>query len=596
MLNKLKTSTRVLLFLVAGTFSLSGQDLSLVMPEAPSLLFPEEQDLTDEQIDLILRELMGAWIDEGEEVILAEIKQIIFLREPGEVDLISLSAGEVTNLTDRPDLNAESVRFLVELAIGNSASQESLDRLLVAVRTILATEGRVFSLVYLPPQDITDGTLQIVIQPSLLGQIRVEGNRFFSDASYLNRVRLSPGQPIDIATLRTGIDRINRNPFRVAAVEIAQGQEPVTTDFILQVRELRPYRVFAGYNNTGTRVTTEDRVFAGITLGNLWGQAHQLTLQATSDLDFRYSKSLSGNYRLDLPRNHELVFLGAYSEIESVPNEGLDQEGRSWQVGANYTIPLAPFWRYTHRIVFGADFKFSDNNLELNLPPFIIPISDTLTHVIQARLEYRGTIGDNWGMTDFGIGLTASPGGIGSKNSSEAFEAARFNADPQYVYLSLDGTRTLELGAWVDVLSNWTWQLRADAQFASTNLLGSEQFSAGGVNSVRGYEQGEVIGDNAVFLSQELQLPGYVRPLRLGNYEATSILRFFLFQDFARTWSTDKLPEETAFNLHSAGLGMRYQLGQTLSANLSHGWQLRETGRSSTTNSYRTHISVQLSY
>ncbi len=424
----------------------------------------------------------------------------------------------------------------------------------------------------------------------------IKNREYFSEQSYLGRLKLSPGEGLDTGRIQVGLDRINSNPFRSAAFQVEKGAEPATTDVVLRVRERRPWRAFAGYNNTGTQNTTEDRMFAGLTLGNVWGMAHQLTLQATSDFDIEHSKSVSGNYRMDLPHNHELFFFGAYSEIKGVPNGGFDQEGTSWQLGFNYTIPLEPRGDYSHQLILGFDYKSSDNNLELSLPPFIIPITDTLTHIAQARVEYRGTLQDDWGETRFGLGLTYSPGGLGSKNDDDAFEAARFQADSEYAYLSLDGSRTLELGMLTQALAGWTWQLRSSLQLSNRNLLGSEQYAGGGFGSVRGYEQGEVVGDNAFFIAQEWQLPVIPTKVSLPGVKKTGLLRPFAFQDYARTWNTDQLPDEEAFNLHSYGVGLRYQVARNLTLDLAHGWQLRDSGSSDTGDNYRTNVSLRLAY
>ena len=565
------------------------------MPEpTPKLVEPAEQNLPVDDFEALRSRVIGA--TEGEKILLPELKQIVFLQELEQLGSVDLPAARRSNLEDLPELDSEGLRGVVDLFVGLPVSRESLERLRTTVRLVLAQEGKPFSIVYTPPQDITDGRVQLVVRESRVGALEIEGREYFSERSYRGRLSVVPGGRLDPNSIQVGLDRINSNPFRSAALQVEKGDAPATTDVVLQVRERRPWRVFTGYNNTGTAVTTEDRIFAGLTLGNVWGMAHQLTLQATSDLDIEHSKSVSGNYRMDLPHNHELFFFGAYSEIRSVPNGGFDQEGTSWQLGFNYTIPFVRVGDYTHRLILGFDYKSSDNNLELSLPPFIIPVSDTLSHIAQARAEYRGKLEDDWGSTVFGLGLTYSPGGLNSDNDDDAFEASRFQADSEYAYLSLDGSRTVELGMLAEALGGWTWQLRSSLQLSNANLLSSEQFSAGGIGSVRGYEQGEVVGDNAFFVSQEWQLPVIPTKVLLPGYNETGLLRPFAFQDYARTWSTDRLPDEDAFNLHSIGVGLRYQVARNLSLKIAHGWQLRGSGSSDTGDSYRTHVSLQLSY
>ena len=538
-------------------------------------------------------ELGGA--QPGETVLLAELKQIILLEDASQLGTIQLAAGPTSNLPEFPHLDTEPLRGVIDLFVGESVSQESIQRLRLSLGLVLAEQGYPFSLVYTPPQDITDGVLQIVVKESQLGSLKINGGQYFSEQSYFGRLGLEPGGKIDSKAIQVGLDRINSNPFRSAAVQAERGAEPATTDVVLQVRERRPYRVFAGYNNTGTDVTTEDRMFVGFTLGNVWGLAHLMTLQATADFDVKHSKALSGNYSMDLPHNHNLSFSGAYSEIESVPNGGLDQEGTSWQTSVNYTIPLQSQKKeYRHHLEFGFDYKSSDNNLELNLPPFIIPISDNLTRVAQARIKYGGTLSDAWGSTRFGLELTYAPGGIGANNDDTSFAGSRALATADYLYGNITLFRDTPLSGGRFTGSSWT--IRGELQLSDTNLLSSEQFSAGGSGSVRGYEEGEVIGDNAFFISQEFLLPAMNPILDLHFQRYTGSLRPFVFYDYARTWNTDKLAGEKPFNLMSVGTGIRYQVSRNATFNFAYGWQLKDSGSSFTGDNSRAHVMLQLSY
>src|SRR5262249_7456373 len=86
--------------------------------------------------------------------------------------------------------------------------------------------------------------------------------------------------------------------------------------------------------------------------------------------------------------------------------------------------------------------------------------------------------------------------------------------------------------------TNWTLSLRVDGQVASEPLISNEQFGAGGVNSVRGYHEGEVFGDNGWHVSLEQKTPahviGFVHRLPLA-------VRGSLFMDYAETFLIDPL-------------------------------------------------------
>jgi hemolysin activation/secretion protein len=147
------------------------------------------------------------------------------------------------------------------------------------------------------------------------------------------------------------------------------------------------------------------------------------------------------------------------------------------------------------------------------------------------------------------LGLTAALRGLGSDTA--AFEQARAFAQPNFVHVNLDARLTQALGHGVELAERFSGQL------ADQPLVSSEQFSAGGFTSVRGYLQSEAIGDDGVSGSLELQSPS-LAPL-LGRH--VDDLRFVGFFDGAALWVLDPLPQQTFyFNLYSTGLGLRFDV------------------------------------
>ncbi len=348
-------------------------------------------------------------------------------------------------------------------------------------------------------------------------------------------------------------------------------------------------RVFAGANNTGTQSTTEERMLVGFNWGNVFGLGHQLTLQAVTDQEVHHSKALSGSYSFDLPWRHSVSLSGSYSKTDGIVATPFSLEGESWQLGANYTLPLPELkdGKYNQQIVFGADLKSSDNNFDFA----DIPISDNLTRVIQARAEYTGTLLSDYGLTSGSIKLTAAPGDLSDHNDDQFFSLSRSKASAKYLYGTINLSHSIPLSG---LFEGWSWKGRTRLQLSSHNLIGSEQFGAGGSGTVRGYEEGEVFGDEGLLLSQELTAPAFPIFKSMGG-KLPDAMTVFLFEDFARTNSVHKLPGERNFNLHSLGLGFRYQLSTYVTAQASYGVQLKDSRSSDTGDNNRLHFSMQIS-
>ncbi len=111
--------------------------------------------------------------------------------------------------------------------------------------------------------------------------------------------------------------------------------------------------------------------------------------------------------------------------------------------------------------------------------------------------------------------------------------------------------------------------LRSNFQLASEALVPLQQFGVGGIDSVRGYRQDALLGDNAVFASGEIRLPIY------RNSKQNLLLQVTPFVDFGTTWDSGiRFNDQNlakSDTLASVGLGLRLQLSNRLTARFDWG-------------------------
>ncbi|MBW4550236.1 MAG: BamA/TamA family outer membrane protein [Aphanocapsa sp. GSE-SYN-MK-11-07L] len=104
---------------------------------------------------------------------------------------------------------------------------------------------------------------------------------------------------------------------------------------------------------------------------------------------------------------------------------------------------------------------------------------------------------------------------------------------------------------------------KAGLQVADRPLVGFEQFSIGGISTVRGYRQDVALGDNGIFGSTELRIP-----LFRGKSSALSLSPFF---DIGYVWEDQPEFSSPSELLASTGLSLQYNFSNRLSANLTWG-------------------------
>ncbi len=121
---------------------------------------------------------------------------------------------------------------------------------------------------------------------------------------------------------------------------------------------------------------------------------------------------------------------------------------------------------------------------------------------------------------------------------------------------------------WVRTVSpdpNFFLLLRGNIQLADRALIPIEQFGLGGLTSVRGYRQDAILSDNGVFGSAELRVP-VLRLPKIGG-----LLQVAPFADVGTTWNGSGFANANPQTLASVGVGLRFQLGNSLNARFDWG-------------------------
>lgn len=122
-------------------------------------------------------------------------------------------------------------------------------------------------------------------------------------------------------------------------------------------------------------------------------------------------------------------------------------------------------------------------------------------------------------------------------------------------------------GQWIRRLRRDTFLVaKTDVQLANRTLLPLEQFGIGGGNSVRGYRQDILLGDNGVSASAELRFPIVGRSDR-----GLGVLQIAPFVDAGRVWNSSGRDSLDSQFLLSVGTGLRWELGDSMSANFYWG-------------------------
>jgi hemolysin activation/secretion protein len=480
--------------------------------------------------------------------------------------------------------------------IGKPVSPQTIDSLKRDIVLYYRRHDRPVVDVVLPEQEITSGVLQFVVIEGHVGEVRVEGNEWFSTQKLAGQLRMQSGQEIETSRVEADVNWLETNPFREVNATYAPGKDFGTTDVIFHVRDRVPFGAHAEFENGGNEVTGEDRWRTGFCWGNAFGLDQQLSYQFTASSDPQGLLAHSATYTIPLPWRHTLSLSGTYSDESAEPSEtgqASRESGRSWSAGLRYTVPLPPIGSVAHDLFFGADFKRANNDFAFGgtqLYPSDVDIA-------QLAGGYEAEEQDRLGGTTLKGTIFYSPGGVTDDNSDEAFQQARAFSRAEYVFGRLNVERCITLP------EGFSLRLKASGQWSSTNLQASEQLSLGGYDSVRGFQEYETRGDSGYLLSAELRTPSFSL-LHLGQAEESTPalhpfddqLQLLAFFDYGKAYIRDPVPgEASSIELASAGVGLRYAIARYLSVRFDYGWPLKDGGLPHSRDA-ATHLGVTISY
>jgi hemolysin activation/secretion protein len=443
--------------------------------------------------------------------------------------------------------------------------------------------------VFVPEQEVPRGILQVVVRQGVLGQVKVQGNRYFDSASIAGELRTRPGEPILSQRMDPDLAWLNNNPFRSVNALYAAGEKPGTTDIILDTTDRFPLRPYLTYSNDGVKATNENVYGAGFTYGNVLGLGHILDFQYAQSVSPAHFRSYATSYTVPLPWRDQLVLTAQYSTSVAETLSAFKTTGDAIDISGRYVINLPQgnfrkLFNLTHQASFGYEYRRLSSDLAFGGTS----VFTSKPEVDQFVGNYTAALKDPYGSTNFDGSLFGSPGGLTGNNTDAAFSQARFGAPASYVYtrLRLERTNALPL--------DFTLVGRGTAQFTDSPLLASERLGYGGARTVRGYDESIFLGDKGYQATVEIRTPS-VSPLALvGVRDISDSLQFLTFFDYGLAQQVHRTAGFNDAVLASYGAGLRYTIAPYLTARFDYGIPLRNVAGQHF--SGRPHVGIVLGY
>ncbi len=440
--------------------------------------------------------------------------------------------------------------------LGPARTAQDVEQARQALEKVYQEKGYQTVSVQIPPQQVRGGVVVLQVVEGSVGRLRVTGARYFTPSQIKKAVpSLAEGRVPNFNDVSREIVALNQLPDRKVTPTIRAGAIPGTVDVDLVVKDTLPLHGSVELNNRYSVNTTPLRLNAYASYNNLWQLGHsigvsfQIAPQRPEDATI-----YSAYYIARLPRISwlSLMLQGTRQNSNVSTLGGGAVAGNGEVIGGRIIATLPGMKDFYHSLSFGLDYKHFTQDLMVGSMVVGTPIT-----YYPFNLSYNAALAGKGHSTELTASIIFHFRGMGS--AEEEFDNRRYNADGGFFYFrgSLSHTQDLPLGFQIF--------LQTQGQAAGQPLVDSEQFSGGGLDTVRGYLESEVLGDNALVGSVELRSPS---PKIRGIDE----WRVYGFVDGGVFTLNDPLPEQQSrFNLASVGLGSRIRLLGHLNGSLDAG-------------------------
>lgn len=403
-------------------------------------------------------------------------------------------------LKDTVHMSEKEMEELVSPYAGKCLGVDEIQNLLSAITAFYVKKGYVTTRVYLPAQDLTKGTLQIKVVEGKVSDIRID-----KDARIQHLCNIFPGvegEDLNLRDFEMGIDQLNRLLSNNATMDIEPGANPGESVVVIKNKPTKFWHASVTADNYGTRTTGRNQVGATASLDNL-----------TTFNDF-----LSVTQRKTLPFGDGEKDANSTTALWSIPygyatfTAGITQSNYDSMLPTASGTPLhlegdtRDIYATLERVVYRDQNGKATVNATLTNDVTNTFIADQKIGVSSRTLTWL-QLGANYSTALWGGNANI---GVGYYRGLNLFHSLNDAANLPGIVPRAQFTKyTLSAGysrAFAAIGEKWLASTQFSGQYAPTTLYGSQQFSVGGIYTVRGFFEEQLANDNGYFFRNDLTL------------------------------------------------------------------------------------------
>ncbi len=475
-------------------------------------------------------------------------------------------------------LSADDIKAITSKIEGRNVTIAEIQQVVNEINRLYATKGFVTARAYLPEQTISGGSIRIGLIESKVGNITVDGNKWTRTKYITDRVGQDQNKVFDIVELEKDVVSFNRYNEGVSLkANLRAGTAPGTTDIDIKAEEKFPFHLVGVMDNAGRYTTGRIRGGAMIYADSLFKNRDKMSMGS-----YFSGGATSPFFDYNVPVNKRdgrvgFLYTSTFAKLKYGGYNWMDIRSQGYQYSLYYSQPLVRRPDFELKSYAALNYKHA----KVSYFDEALISRDEVTSAEVAMNIRKDTKHGIWYL-----------------NQSLYYAFPLIDSVSNYFKYSGSATRLHDFSHGI------IGQLRGNYQVIPQNKYVPylDQIQSGGLFTVRGYNEGIMIGKNGYFLSGELIFP--ILPSSIKKFGNTDermpflgrVVKGAIFADHAGIFP--RRYEDTyrgSYFLASIGMGLRVQLPGSLTGRVYWGFPLIKNYHDTAAHGGRFHFELTLS-
>ncbi|PRM15685.1 Heme/hemopexin transporter protein HuxB precursor [Haemophilus influenzae] len=393
------------------------------------------------------------------------------------------------------EVAADELAHILKNYVGKEVSLSDLSNLANEISEFYRNNNYLVAKAILPPQEIEQGTVKILLLKGNVGEIRLQNHSALSNkfVSRLSNTTVNTSEFILKDELEKFALTMNDVPGVNAGLQLSAGKKVGEANLLIKINDAKRFSGYVSVDNQGNKYTGRYRLAAGTKVNNLtgWGDELKLDLLSSNQANLKnaridYSSLIDGySTRFGVTANYLHYKLGGNFK-------SLQSQGHSHNLGAYLLHPTirTPNFRLSTKV------SFNHQNLT---------DEQQAVSVKQKRKINSLTVGidGSWNLIKDGttyFSLSTLFGNLANQtNEKQHYTPEDFQPKSHFTVYNYRLSHEQILP------KSFAFNIGINGQFADKTLESSQKMLLGGLSGVRGHQAGAASVDEGHLIQTEFK-------------------------------------------------------------------------------------------